>query len=343
MSVTEKLRSSLGLGPKSDTPRAPLVDDTVDVTNEERAKEQAAMAASEPAPSDDDLLDPMQAAAAQLDGFELSRGAYSLLDRSLDSISKNTGAGLEDPDAVQEAKLRAALIRATGNSLSVAIQAVVQISPVEEAPNAVYSLLYSVMRNALFFANLDYRQAQGMDVYSEDAEVAEWFYRYVGDDTVFEALGHVVDGNELSPDAREADVEPPVGLESLRDRQLSMLVETYGNGASGDRKHLVGADSEDAAEAVVTALSDLRLFFTLTAESFGWDPDRPLPYGNVRNPDGSFTPITDPVVALDATEIKRVASQAKRKERRRESLSKAAEAAQAILSKALGPKNHLRR
>ncbi len=68
-----------------------------------------------------------------------------------------------------------------------------------------------------------------------------------------------------------------------------------------------------------------------------------MPYGNVRNPDGSFTPITDPEIALDATEIKRKAAQAKRKEKTRANLSAAAVAAQQLLAAALGPKNHLKK
>ena len=136
----------------------------------------------------------------------------------------------------------------------------------------------------------------------------------------------------------------PAGFETRREAQLRMLQEQYGHGASGDRAHLVGADSEDAANAVLTATSDLRLFFQLTAESFGWGPERPMPYGNVRNPDGTFTPITDVEIALDATEIKRKAAQAKRKEKNRATLSAAALAAQAILAKALDSKKvHLKR
>lgn len=339
------IREKLGLGPKKED-RAPLVDDTVDITEQERAAE-AALAGDE-VEEDSGDADPIMEAQERLKSFELSRGSHSLLDRALDSISRNTGAGLDDPDAAAEAKLRAALIKATGNSLSVAISAITMTTPVDDMPGAVYSLLYSVMRNALFFANLDYRQAQGMDMHSDDATVGEWFFRYVGDEATLEALGHViVDDNgeriELSPDSREQDVEPPVGFATLRDLQLAGLQEIYGHGASGDRKHLVGADSEDAASAVLTSLSDLRLFFQLTSESFGWDIDRPMPYGNVRNPDGSFTPITDPEIALDATEIKRKAAQAKRKEKTRANLSAAAAAAQQLLAAALGPKTHLKR
>lgn len=338
------IREKLGLGPKQEN-RAPLVDDTVDITKQVKAEQAAA---EEPGEQVEER-DSMASAAAQLENFELSRGSASLLDRALDSISRNNGAGLDDPDAVLEAKLRAQLIKASGNSLSTAISGIVQVVPVDDMPSAVYSLLYSVMRNVLFFANLDYRAAQGMDVNSEDAVVAEWFYRYVGDETTSEALGRVIrdaEGHaiELSPDERERDVEAPVGFETRREAQLRMLQEQYGHGASGDRAHLVGADSEDAANAVLTATSDLRLFFQLTAESFGWDPERPMPYGNVRNPDGTFTPITDVEIALDATEIKRKAAQAKRKEKNRATLSAAALAAQAILAKALDSKKvHLKR
>jgi hypothetical protein len=95
-------------------------------------------------------------------------------------------------------------------------------------------------------------------------------------------------------------------------------------------------------EAVVQAYRDLRLFFQLTTEAMGWDPERPMPFTNTQKPDLTFEPIHDAELALDAIEIKRVASQVKRREVRAQRASAATAAASAILRKALeGKKNHI--
>lgn len=338
------IREKLGLAPKN--PEAEpkvLVDDTREAPApaHDLSAELAAL---------DDLMneeleqaDSVQKAQAHLAAFELTPGAASLLDRAMDSLSKNTGAGLNDPDAVAIAKGRAALIRAAGGQLSVVIDATVEVTPPLEVGGAVYSLLYAVLKNALFFANLDRNAARGFDMASDDQVVEDFFARMVGDRYVTEALGHVVGDLELDNDDRN-DQSAPVGFETRREAQLRALAQIYGHvgrDSYGGRQYLAGYDIS-AEDAVVEALRDLRLFFQLTCEAMGWDVERPMPFMNTQNPDQSFTPIHDAETALDATEIKRVASQVRRREVQAQRATAATAAAQAIMRKALeGSRNHL--
>lgn len=273
----------------------------------------------------------MAAAADRLEKLELGEGSWSLIDRAMDSLGKNTGAGL-DPDAAADAKARATLIKAADNDLEICIQAILQTVPSTEAAGAVYSFLYRVMQNCVFFANLDYRQAEGMDQYSDEATVQEFFVRYVNSSAVDEALARVVDDRVLGDDDTREKHEDDrrrgdMGFEARREQELAYLAAKYG--------------SDDPSDAVRQALEDTHLMFSLTCESMGWDPQRPLPYSNVRNPDGSFTPITDAMTALDAAEIKRKAAQQRRKEQRAAMYDGAQKAAAAILAKSLSrPKVH---
>lgn len=268
--------------------------------------------------------DPASKAAMALADFDLSVGARSLIDRALDGLSKQTGANLEDKDAAADAKLRAQLVEASGNDLGVLLEALSAEGTPTEVAGAVYSLLYATLKGATFYANLDYRQATEMDFASGEATVEAWFTRYVGDRYVTEALGHVVDGDvELPPDG-DSEREPPMGLMTRREQQLTYLEEVYA--------------ASDIEDAVIRSLEDVRLFFQLTAEANGWSPEQPMPYGNVRNVDGSYTPITDVQVAIDTAEINRKAAQVKRREKRQASTLAAAAAARKILAAKLANK-----
>lgn len=343
MSIKNKIRESLGLEPKNTDPSAPPVTHLPDnYFSEEEAglREQVAALGSgvtlDPTPDEPEAAsdeprteeEQMAHAAAQLEKLELGHGSWTLIDRALDNIARNTGAGLTDEDARQRAKELAMLVSATDNQLDVLVSAIAQATPVLDRGLAVRNVLYRVLQQCVFYANLDYRQAEGIDAYSDEATVAAFFERYVSSQYVEEALARVVDDQVLSTeDGREKERHDEVmdenGFEAMRDIQLRYLSEKY------------GVDACSLEEAVLQALQDVQLMFDLTAQSYGWDPNQPVPYAFVQEKDGSFTPINDAQTALDAQEIKRVAAQKRRREQRSEQMAKAHDIAAAIVAASL--------
>lgn len=343
MSIKNKIRESLGLEPKNIDPSAPPVTNLPDnYFSEEEAGLRAQAAAlgsgvtpdpmpAEPETTDDEPRteeEQMAHAAERLEKLELGHGSWTLIDRALDNIARNTGAGLTDEDARQRAKELAMLVSATDNQLDVLVSAIAQATPVLDRGLAVRNVLYRVLQQCVFYANLDYRQAEGIDAYSDEATVAAFFERYVSSQYVEEALARVVDDQVLSTeDGREKERYDEVmdenGFEAMRDIQLRYLSEKY------------GVDAASLEEAVLQALQDVQLMFDLTAQSYGWDPNQPVPYGFVQEKDGSFTPINDAMTALDAQEIKRVAAQKRRREQRSEQMAKAQDIAAAIVAASL--------
>lgn len=276
--------------------------------------------------------DPAGAAALQLSELRLSPGAKSLLDRALDNLSQNDGAGIPDEDARAEIKLRAELVAACGNDFGAIIDALDTVSenPREKAA-MVYSLGYNVLKSAVFYCNLDYR-------------------RYLdpkGDFDLWAQYGLPRSKGEDGNDPRDAgdrmddrdEDTAPCGLDNARDRQEAWLKETYGLDANAPQwewlKAIYGHSMQDEEEVFFSALSDLRLMLQLTAESFGWDPNNPMPFSNVMNKDGTFEPITDAESALNHSEIKRKESLAKRRAKQASTLSAAAIAGRAALKAAL--------
>lgn len=259
--------------------------------------------------------DPAATAAAALEGFELTPGARSLLDRAVDNLSQQNANGFDaDPEFKQVVAQRAELLSACGSDLNVAIGCLVDAC--SEDPKAiagmVYSLCYNALKGAVFFANLDYRRY--LDPRG-DFDLTPYMKARVED----EALG-----TEFESDARSEQREPPAGIESSIDREIAYFSSIYGSSV---------VLTEDVFAA---ALSDLRTFLSLTAEAFGWDPDRPMPFTNIAEANGSFTPITDPQVALDNAELRRKESRRKRAVADAERMAAAAARARAMLSKSLG-------
>lgn len=342
------IREALGLGPKTNPnqtdlpegyledkaaaaeaakvatagPDVHLTDLPTDDLDNERDERRANMT------DDERLAEDMAQAGERLEQLELSTGAWSLIDRAADSMQRQTGAGLDDPDARADAKARAALLKIADNDLSVCVQAIIAGSAAEDAPGNVYGFLYAVLKSATFFGNLDYRLAEGMDIYSEDAVVEQFFDSYVSSTYMEEALARVVGDQVLiTDDIRESQAEEKarsdMGFESRRNMQIAALRELY------------GADEDAPGEAVKTALRDVQLMFQLQTEMIGWSVDRPMPFGNVQEVNGSFTPITDVETALDAVEIKREAAKVRRREKRAAAMSGAQAAAAAIVAKAM--------
>lgn len=352
------IREKLGLGPKADPNQTNLPEGYLEEGLARKQAEAAKVATAGPdvlldgLPTDDldrederrasltedeRLAEDMTNASERLEKIELSHGAWSLIDRAADSMQRQTGAGLDDPDAKQAAKERAALMKIADNDLTVCVQAIIAGSAPEDAPGNVYGFLYAVLKSATFFGNLDYRLAEGMDVYSDDAVVEQFFENYVSSTYVEEALARVVGDQVLiNDDIRESEQEEKarsdMGFESRRNLQIEALRELY------------GASDDEPGEAVKQALRDVQLMFQLQTEAIGWPVDRPMPFGNVAEPNGTFSPIHDVQTALDAVEIKREAAKVRRREKRSATMSAAQLAAQAIIAKSMQrPNVHQRR
>lgn len=241
--------------------------------------------------------DPAAFAAEELGNFEMTAGARSLLDRALDNLSKNKGEGLPE-DAQLDARLRAELIDAAGNDLSVVLDVLTaEVDKPTQVPGLVYSICYNVLRAAVFIANTDYRRALDPN---QDMDLV------------------------LYADRREEEVDPPMGYQTRGEWLLEQLKQLYGQG-----------NIELPEDCIPAALEDLRLFLQLTVESFGWDPERTMPFAVVQEPNGTFTHINDPMTALDNQELKRQMSRKKRRDETNKALAAAAEAAREKVKQAL--------
>src|SRR5690348_12159928 len=131
-------------------------EDTTDVTESLAALEaadrlEAELAANPPSHT--------EVATSKLGEFRLSKVALALLDKALVNIAENTGRGLEDPQAKQNALLLGGIIAANEHDLSKAIDCIIAAVPVEQAVGTIYSLCYSVQKALNFIGNMAYRRA----------------------------------------------------------------------------------------------------------------------------------------------------------------------------------------
>lgn len=259
--------------------------------------------------------DPAAKAALELEDFALTPGAKHLLDLAMDNLSTNTGEGIDDPSAKASIKLRAELIAAAGCDLSVVIEALVDSceKPTDVAPS-LYSLLYNVVKSAGFYANLDYRRYH-------DPRADFDLNAYLDTDTR-SRIDRELSDERGSSDRREDDPSAPDGMDTMVDRELQLYRALY------------GAEVIEDGDVILCALSDLRMFAQLTVESYGWEGDD-MPFAYTQELDGTFTPITDVRTAIDALEINRQKSRARRAEREATRVSAAIERARALTAKAL--------
>lgn len=271
--------------------------------------------------------DPAGAAALTLETFKLSPASKRLLDRAADNVAKNKGGALPDEDAKAKAEGLSDLIEDCDNDIATAIDVLEDtVEDERELASMVYSLLYTVMKSAMFIGNLDYRRA--IDP-KGDFDLRAYLHGHYGIKTKGE------DGNdprelddEMPTDARyeSSPLEGQSGHETSQEREMALLRQLYGK----------DVDHEFYAEEVIPmALEDLRLFFQLQTEAFGWNPEQPMPFCTEANPDGTFAPVTDVMRALDVTEIKRKESAAKRNKRQAALLVAAREKARATRRAAL--------
>lgn len=263
--------------------------------------------------------DPAGAAALQLSTFRMTPAARALMERAAANIAENKGENLPDEDARLKARETSDLIEDCDGDINAAIDALeATIKDPKELGSLVYSLLYSTMKSAMFLGNLDFRRA--IDP-KGDFDIRSYLHGGKGIGTKGE------DGNdprdltdEMPVDSRyeTSPLEGQSGHETTLERELANLRTLYGK----------SVDHEFYPEEVVpTALEDLRLFFQLTTESYGWNPDQPMPFTTEQNKDGTFDPIHDVMRALDVTEIKRQESRKRRNIKQAGQLAAAREAA----------------
>lgn len=266
--------------------------------------------------------DPAAKALAELGDFRMTPGAKSLLDRALDNVANNDGSGLEDPEAAFSIKLRSGLLEATGNDLSIALVAILDSSKdAKSASRMVYSLCYNVLKAAGFIANLDYRRYLDPKA---DFDLWAIYGKQSQPDTKGEdGRDNQEDSGEFASDRREEEPSAPLGLLNTVDAQWEWLQDTY------------GANIEDEGDVILRALSDVQLFLNLTAESVGWQGDKPMPFVQMMNPDGTFDAIYDAKTALDEFEIRRKLSLKRRRDNENTTLLAAQAKARELLLKAV--------
>lgn len=299
----------MGIFKKNETAQAASASPAEDASRATHDDTDNAIAALER----DVEADPAAVAAEALEHYTLTPGAKSLLDRALDNLSQSDGAAIEDPDFRQTVQMRAALIAAAGNDLSLALACIVDAcrDDAKSIAALVYSLCYNTLKQAVFYANLDYRRY--LDPRG-DFDLAPYVRSRVED----EALG--VDGFYV--DAREEQRDAPPGLDSTIDREWAYFRQVYGPGV------------EVTEDIFAAALTDLRIYLQLTTEAFGWDSERPMAFANVAEKDGTFTPITDAQQALDHSEVQWKAKRRERAAKENARLMAAAERARMALTAA---------
>jgi len=121
---------------------------------------------------------------------------------------------------------------------------------------------------------------------------------------------------------RALDPKADFDLEAFVDyreeeRTAPMGLEPDGEFEQNDRAY----PTQEDHEVIFAALEEVHLYLQLLSESFGHDPEQPMPYMMVMEKDEKFTSIYDLQQALDALEIKRKANAAKREVQRAEDMA----------------------
>lgn len=263
-----------------------FIDDTLDVTDAMEAKALADKLEAHLANGDDED----RAALAQLELRKFKPNVYTrqLTELAILNLCNEPSPKL-DAAARDKAKFRKDLLEATGHDLPIACAIIAQTTDHRDAPGAIYSLCFNVVKAALFVANMHYRRALDPKA---DFDLEQFV------------------------DRREDEREAPYGLQrdsiTFADDIVLLKAETF----------------DDAPDNVILeGLRDVKLFCSLIAESFGWQSDEDMPYMFDAQPDGSFRPVFDAETALDMSEVKRLAARARREaeqaEQRRKTIAQA--------------------
>lgn len=258
-------------------------------------------------------------AAQKLEGFPLSTAAKKLLERSMDNVGKNKGDALPE-EARVKARLVSDLVESADGNFNIVVDAIAASSPdAKSVAGLMYSTCFSLIKSAVFLANLDYRQ--WLDPTGDQDVLKRYYDVRKGEDGKDPR-----DTDDFSPDDREDDspLEGLTGHATSVERTVEQLNALYGE-----------RDLEDGGELITGALRDLRYFLQLITEVYGWDPTQPMPYSVTMEANGSFMPVTDVDLALDTMEIKRQESKKRRNDATAAQLAIAIEKSRAALKAAL--------
>lgn len=245
---------------------------------EEVKNEPEAPAACRPSPIS------AEAASAHLDKWEFTPYAKTLLDRAVTNVQANDGSRFTVDQGRDRFRSNAMLLSAAGGRLDVAMIALYESGA---QWSTISSLLYSIMKSALFLGNIDYRRA--LDPASDDD------------------LQHMSDLREqhrdappgLQPDPKETDgaAEPLNGTNNRAHTAAALRVPDYG--------------------VIENAIEEINIFLDLLAKSSGAPLDGCMPYTNVQAANGvDYDPVYSVSHALDIAEVTRQKSRAKREEAR---------------------------
>ncbi len=128
---------------------------------------------------------------------------------------------------------------------------------------------------------------------------------------------------------RALDPSGEYDLEKYVDYREDQRTAPYGLGKDMPDEFDHGLE---AFQQIERALQDIRDYLQLLSESFGWDPDQPMPFIFTSDDDGiTFKGVHDVGAALDITQVKSAASRAKRNQRQGDAMLRAAAAARASL------------
>lgn len=223
-----------------------------------------------------------EAASKKLEQFTLSPLASALLDRAMVNVSENTGRGIEDELARDQVNVLASIVKASGDSLTQAIEVIVETIE-GDAGTYVYKLCYAVQKALNFIGNMTYRRA--LDPKAD-----------------FDL--------EMFIDQREDHREPPCGL-GPDEQEVAFDAE-------GNRIFNVagGEEVKTDYEQIIDALETLHVYLQILTESFGWDADRPMPYMALFDEQTqTFTHIMECEECLDRMELRFKESKVKRQEK----------------------------
>lgn len=94
-------------------------------------------------------------AANRVAEFKLTPDAKALLRKAVDACAKNDGARIADDQGGARLREQANLLTICRGDLGLAVSCLQESA---SEPGTIYSLLYAVMKNALYIGNLDYRR-----------------------------------------------------------------------------------------------------------------------------------------------------------------------------------------
>lgn len=273
-----------------------FVDDTLDITDTvaEAAAVKAEADRLEAHLANGDEQDRAALALLELRTFQPNVLTRQLIELAVLNQCNEPSAKLEG-DAREKALWRKEMLELSGHDIGKCCALIAESAPLNDAPALVFSVCYNTCKALTFVTNSLYRKCLDPK--------ADWDL-------------------EQFVDRREQERDAPYGLE--RDS------ETF----EGDITILKSRIYVNAPENVLLdAMEEARMFLSLMTEAFGFfmeDAGGMLPFMYDAHPDGTFKPVYDAELALDATEVKRLASRAKREVEQAEARKKTLDMAKKV-------------